>query len=192
MLEVCERLGTEASCAIDARIILTHEQRDRGRLRAFSPEGEEVRIFLSRGTPLQVGEFLRCRCGRHVLVEGAIEPVAIARCDDWLLFAKACYHLGNRHVKLQVSELSLSIQRDHVLEDMLTQLGLKVEHGHDVFIPESGAYFQNQPHSHAHHHSHGHAHEHSHEHHHDKEDSHAEQAAITIGEAGDRTRHNHH
>jgi urease accessory protein len=140
MLEVYERLGTQGNYPVDTRVILTHEQRERGRLRVFSPEGEEVRIFLARGTPLLVGETLRTHCGRHVLVEGAIEPVAVARCDNWTTFARACYHLGNRHVKVQVGDRLLRILPDHVLEDMLQQLGLLIEHSQHVFVPESGAY----------------------------------------------------
>lgn len=154
MLEVYERLGTRGNYPIDTRVILTHEQRDRGRLRVFSPEGIEVRIFLARGTPLLVGETLRTHCGRYVLIEGAIEPVAVARCDDWLTFARACYHLGNRHVKVQVGERLLRILPDHVLEEMLQQLGLVIEHSRHVFVPESGAYAGG---------SHGHGHG-SHEH----------------------------
>jgi urease accessory protein len=150
MLEIYERLGTQGSFPIDTRVILTHEQRDRGRLRVFSPEGEEVRIFLTRGSPLLVGETLRAQCGRYVLVEGAIEAVAVARCEDWPTFARACYHLGNRHVKVQVGERLLRILPDHVLEDMLLQLGLTIEHAMHVFVPESGAYA---------HGGHGHGHE---------------------------------
>ncbi|MBU2098929.1 MAG: urease accessory protein UreE [Gammaproteobacteria bacterium] len=149
MLEIYERLGTQGNYPADTRVILTHEQRDRGRLRVFSPEGEEVRIFLTRGSPLLVGETLRAQCGRYVLVEGAIEAVAVARCDDWPTFARACYHLGNRHVKVQVGERLLRILPDHVLEAMLTQLGLEVEHARHVFVPESGAYAHGA-HSHSH------------------------------------------
>lgn len=147
MLEVYERLGTDCDAAVDARLILTHEQRDRGRMRVFSTEGEEVRLFLARGTPLGIGEYLRSQCGRHVLVEGAIEPVVIASCDDWELFSRACYHLGNRHVKVQIGHRSLRILPDHVLEEMLVMLGLTLEQASHVFVPESGAY---GGHTHAH------------------------------------------
>lgn len=150
MLEVHERLGTQCKAPVDVRVILTHEQRDRGRMRLFSTEGEEVRLFLARGTPLQVGEYLRSQCGRLVLVEGAIEPVVIASCDDWEVFSKACYHLGNRHVKVQIGSRSLRILPDHVLEEMLVLLGLTLQHAHHVFVPEQGAYTGHSGHSHAH------------------------------------------
>lgn len=151
MLEIYERLGTQGNYPADTRVILTHEQRDRGRLRVFSPEGEEIRIFLTRGSPLLVGETLRAQCGRYVLVEGAIEPVAAASCEDWPTFARACYHLGNRHVKVQVGERVLRILPDHVLEEMLQQLGLVIEHAMHVFVPESGAYSHGSGHGHGHH-----------------------------------------
>jgi len=140
MLEVYERLGVRSALPVDVRIVLTHEQRDRGRMRTYSTEGEEVRLFLARGTPLTVGEHLRSQCGRYVLIEGAIEPVVNASCEDWATFSRACYHLGNRHVKVQIGQRSLRIQPDHVLEDMLQQLGLTLEHVNHVFVPEAGAY----------------------------------------------------
>lgn len=146
MLEVYERLGTHCHATVDSVVVLDHEQRDRGRLRLTSECGEEVRVFLDRGKPLLVGEFLKSTCGRHIKVEGATEAVAHASCDDWHTFARACYHLGNRHTKMEVGERWLRIKPDHVLEEMLVQLGLMVTHDEAVFVPESGAY------SHGHHH----------------------------------------
>lgn len=146
-LEIHERLGTHCHSPVHASLTLTHEQRDRGRLRVFSSNGEEVRIFLDRGAPLQVGEYLRSECGKHLLIEGAPEPVVTALCEDWTIFSRACYHLGNRHVKVQLGERWLRILPDHVLEGLLTQLGLKLCRQEAVFIPEGGAY-GNVPHHH--------------------------------------------
>ena len=156
-LEVFERLGTHYHATVDARVVLSHEQRDKGRLKVTSSDGAEVRIFLERGSPLQVGEFLRTRCGKHVLIEGAYENVVTATCKDWFTFSRACYHLGNRHVKVQLGlepgkgliepvRKWLRILPDHVLEEMLELLGLELSHEIDIFNPESGAY------SHGHHH----------------------------------------
>jgi urease accessory protein len=139
-LEVYERLGTTSQQPIDAWVVLDHDQREKGRLLTQTSNGDEVRIFLERGNPLQVGELLRTSCGKHLQVEGAIEPVTTARCDDWISFSKACYHLGNRHVKVQVGELWLRIRPDHVLEKMLMLQGLTLEHENAIFQPESGAY----------------------------------------------------
>lgn len=147
MLEVYERLGTHCHHEADSCVVLTHEQRDRGRLKLTSDKGEEVRIFLERGKPLQVGEFLKTTCGCYVKVVGAVEIVALASSDDWHTFSRACYHLGNRHTKIEVGERWLRIKPDHVLEEMLVQLGLVVSHEDAVFMPESGAY----SHGHSHH-----------------------------------------
>lgn len=146
MLEVYERLGTHCHDPVETTVVLTHEQRDRGRLKLTSSDGEEVRVFLDRGKPLLVGEFLKSKCGKIIKIEGATEAVALGSCEDWHTFARACYHLGNRHTKMQVGERWLRIKPDHVLEDMLHQLGLVVTHEESIFIPESGAY------AHGHHH----------------------------------------
>lgn len=147
MLEIYERLGTHCHEPADTTVTLSHEQRDRGRLRLTCAAGEEVRVFLERGRPLQIGEYLRSSCGRLVQVTGAEEAVAEASCEDWHTFARACYHLGNRHTRIEVGERRLRIKPDHVLEQMLIQLGLFVSHKNAVFAPESGAY----SHGHQHH-----------------------------------------
>ncbi|MES2604415.1 MAG: urease accessory protein UreE [Pseudomonadota bacterium] len=140
MLEVFERLGLYQEVSVDAWIVLSHGQRDKGRLKAQTSSGDEVHIFLDRGNPLMVGEVLRTRCGKHLGVEGAPEAVTIARCDDWETFSRACYHLGNRHVKVQIGELWLRLLPDHVLENMLKLQGLTIQREIAVFQPEPGAY----------------------------------------------------
>jgi urease accessory protein len=142
MLEIHHRLGLDASKNADTTVVLDHQQRERGRLLLSGTHGEEVRLYLKRGQPLLVNELLQAQCGKLVKVEGAKERIAIARCDDWQVFARACYHLGNRHVKVQVDSLTLIIKPDHVLEDMLVRQGLVISHGEAVFTPESGAYQQ--------------------------------------------------
>ncbi|WP_066962182.1 urease accessory protein UreE [Microbulbifer sp. Q7] len=166
-LDIYQRLGTHSGKTAQYVVVLDHLQRDRGRLRAQATDGSEVRIFLERGKPLQVGEILQSQCGKLVEVVGAEEPVTTARCEDWFLFSRACYHLGNRHVKLQLGNADsgrwLRITPDHVLEEMLELLGLSLTREHAVFVPESGAYSGGHAHGHSsgHQHSHGH-----HEHHH--------------------------
>ncbi len=149
MLEVYERLGLHCHEPVNESVVLEHDQRDKGRLRLISESGVEVRLFLERGKPLLVGEYLKSNCGKIVQVKGAVETVAHASCDDWHTFARACYHLGNRHVKIQVGERWLRIKPDHVLEEMIHLLGLVISHEQAVFEPESGAYSQG-----GHHHEH--------------------------------------
>jgi len=144
MYEIHERLDGPHPVEPDDHLPLTHEQRSKARLRAITSSGEEARLFLDHGRSLQLGDYLRARCGRVLRIEGAEEALALARCEDWLTFARACYHLGNRHTKIQVGERSLRLLPDHVLEQMLVNLGLTVSHEQAVFVPEEGAY-------HAHH-----------------------------------------
>ena len=146
MLDIYTRLGTHCHDEVYTTVFLTHEQRERGRLKLVGENGEEIRVFLDRGKPLLVGEYLRSECGKTIQIVGAVEDIAHASCEDWTTFAKACYHLGNRHTKVEVGERWLRIKPDHVLEEMLHLLGLVVTHEQGIFNPESGAY------SHGHHH----------------------------------------
>jgi urease accessory protein len=157
MLTIHQRLGRPSPISVDARLTLSHEQREKGRLRATSDTGEEVQIFLERGKALKVGDVLKSDCGRHVQVAGAVETVTEAHCHDWQTFARACYHLGNRHVKIEIGDRWLRIKPDHVLEAMMNLLGLTVVTDNAVFNPESGAYAPGTSHGHAHSHSHEHA-----------------------------------
>ncbi|WP_394182966.1 urease accessory protein UreE [Marinomonas posidonica] len=145
-MDIYTRLGTHCHDPVFTTVTLDAEQRERGRLKLTAANGDTVRVFLERGKPLLVGEFLRSECGKIIKVEGGLEAVAHASCDNWTVFSKACYHLGNRHTKVEVGERWLRIKPDHVLEDMLHLLGLVVSHEEAVFNPESGAY------SHGHHH----------------------------------------
>ncbi|MCK7596346.1 urease accessory protein UreE [Microbulbifer sp. CAU 1566] len=169
-LDIYERLGTDSGKTPQYSLVLDHLQRDRGRLRAQATDGSEVRIFLERGKPLQVGEILQSQCDSYVEVVGAEEPVTTAHCNDWFTFSRACYHLGNRHVKLQIGNREsangywLRITPDHVLEEMLELLGLSLMREEAVFVPESGAYSGGHSHGHSQGHSHGHSHNHSHSH----------------------------
>lgn len=140
MLEIYQRVDGPHSLEPDHYLSLTHEQRCRARLKTTTTNGDDVGVFLQHGQPLNVGEYLRSSCGKLVRVDGAAEPVVTASCEDTLLFSRACYHLGNRHVKIQILQRSLRITPDSVLEDMLAQLGLDVRSEMAVFIPENGAY----------------------------------------------------
>ncbi|MBY6210237.1 urease accessory protein UreE [Microbulbifer agarilyticus] len=175
-LDVYQRLGIRTDVAVTEQVVLDHLQRDRGRLRATTLGGHEIRIFLERGKPLLVGEILQSECGKNIQVVGADEPVTTAYAADSQTFSRACYHLGNRHVKLQIAsadgERWLRITPDHVLEEMLGLLGLTLKSERAVFVPESGAYTGGHGHASSRSHSHDHSHGHSnnadaaHEHHH--------------------------
>jgi len=128
-------------------LTLPFEARQKTRLLTRSDGGAEAGVFLPRGAVLRDGDRLLADDGRVVLVRAAAEPVSVVRTSDALLFARACYHLGNRHVPLQIDNGELRYLRDHVLDDMVRGLGLSIEHALMPFEPERGAY-------HGHHHGH--------------------------------------
>ena len=140
-----------------ASLILDFEQRSRSRLRANLDDDREVAVNLARGSQLLPGDVLESECGEQVTVVAALEKVSEAQCADGLLLARASYHLGNRHVALQIESGFLRYLHDHVLDGMLRQLGLEVVVKQAPFEPESGAYG-----SHAHIHGHSHGDDHGH------------------------------
>ncbi len=129
--------------------------RQRSRFRARLDGGREVGVFLSRGEILRDGDRLEAEDGRCVRVVAAAEDVAVARSFDAHELARACYHLGNRHVPLQNGADCVRFQPDPVLEDMLRELGLSVRRETSAFQPEPGAYGRGRRmHSHGDEHSH--------------------------------------
>ncbi|MCP8898235.1 urease accessory protein UreE [Gilvimarinus xylanilyticus] len=143
---------------------LTFEQRQKSRYRTQTRCGQTLGWFVERGHVLADGELLECSDGTRVLVEAALETVSNVVCDDRRQLARVAYHLGNRHVPLQVGDNFVRYQHDHVLDIMVKGLGLAVECKQAPFNPENGAY-----HGGSHGHSHDHAHEHSHTHQHSHE-----------------------
>ncbi len=140
MLEIYERLPSALELDVCGEIELCHIQREKGRFKTTTLTGETVRIFLERGKILNVGDALISRCGRIFLVTAKKEDVVRASTENWSQFSKACYHLGNRHVKVQIGEKWLRILPDHVLVEMLSRLSMSVEYEKSAFIPEQGAY----------------------------------------------------
>lgn len=130
-----------------ARLTLDFDARTKSRLRTQLADGEAVGLFLPRGTILRGDDRLQAADGRIVEVVAAPEDLIEARCADAFALARAAYHLGNRHVAVQVGAGWLRIQADHVLETMLTGLGADVVSLTAPFEPEAGAY------AHGHHHA---------------------------------------
>ncbi len=135
----------------EARLTLPVEQRVRSRLRVELDDGRTAGLYLPRGTMLRGGDRLGSEDGMVVEVVAAAETVSTVYCDDITLLARAAYHLGNRHIPLQVEAGWLRYHHDHVLDEMLEQMGLEVVVEQAPFEPEAGAYQQA---GHGHHHSH--------------------------------------
>jgi urease accessory protein len=123
-----------------ATVTLTLEQRVRSRLRVTLDDGREAGVFLARGETLRDGDLLGDADGLIVHVRAAAETLSEARCDDPLLLARAAYHLGNRHVALQIAPGWLRYGHDHVLDAMLAGMGLAPTVVEAPFEPEPGAY----------------------------------------------------
>ncbi len=174
MLEAMQTLPADQAPAATAdggppRLTLTYDQRRKSRYRTRTDCGRELGWFLPRGEVLADGDWLLCTDGTRVLVRAAAEKVSEVGCDDALLMSRAAYHLGNRHVPLDIERGRLRYQRDDVLDDMLAGLGLAVQHMNASFNPENGAYHGKGAHRHAHgsdQHAHSHAGEHDHAHDH--------------------------
>jgi len=121
------------------RLELPFDTRTKSRLRARLASGEEVGLFLPRGTILRGGDLLQGG-GRVVKVVAAPEALLEVRCRDLSELARAAYHLGNRHVAVEVGPEWLRLAEDHVLEGMLVGLGCQVRRLTAPFEPEAGAY----------------------------------------------------
>lgn len=141
-------------------VALSFHQRTKGRLRIVTAAGLEAGILIERGQLLGHGEKLASDTGEVLEIQALEEPVSVATTDSALLFSRACYHVGNRHAEVQIESNQLIYLHDHVMDKMLTQLGLQVEQAQLPFSPENGAYSGGHSHSHDDHEEHSHHHEH--------------------------------
>jgi urease accessory protein len=140
------------SDTVDHQVSLTFHERIKGRIRIATDDGVDAGIQIDRGHVLEDGQKLKDEQGVVLEVLAKPELVSVATTDAALLFARACYHVGNRHAEVQIGENQLIYLHDHVMDEMLVLLGLRVTAEHLPFHPENGAYAAG--HSHAHHHDH--------------------------------------
>lgn len=114
--------------------------RQKSRLRVVLTSGKEAALFLERGHILRGGDSLSTEEGYVVQVVAADEPVYQVTANSLRDLTCAAYHLGNRHVPLQIGDGWLRLEQDYVLKDMLIGLGMHIEELHAPFEPEAGAY----------------------------------------------------
>ena len=145
-MHVATRLVPREIQAIES-VELMFDQRERSRARVALASGEEIGIQLKVGTMLSHGDKLALDDGRIVEVIAADEALHEVRAIDAAQLARIAYHIGNRHVPLQVERDYLLMLPDHVLRAMVEGLGGTVQQVRRGFEPESGAY----GHSHVHH-----------------------------------------
>ena len=154
MLYLTRRVETPAQTT--ASVTLPVDMRVKSRIKVTLNDGRQAGLLLPRGLLLRDGDILSNENGdEFIKVIAADEAVSVVRCADPFMLAKACWHLGNRHVPLQIMPGELRYHHDHVLDDMLRQCGLDVDCAHLPFEPEAGAYASK---SHAHNHDQEHSH----------------------------------
>ena len=161
--------GEGSDDAAPLRLLLSAHQRTSLRGHRRSVCGRDLVLQLPRGAALQPGEWLSTASGDGLVrVEAAPEALLLVRSPDPLALLQAAYHLGNRHVAMELRPGELRILEDSVLADLLRQRGLDLELVEAPFEPEAGAYGGGpSPGS-------GHTHSHGHSHHHDQGQGHQE------------------
>jgi urease accessory protein len=157
MVEIRARVFVhrDQKAAIRGRLALPFERRVKTRQRVTTESGEEMAVMLPRGEVLRGGDLVATSDGRLLQIVASPEAVLHVTCATPQDLARAAYHLGNRHVAVEVGDGYLRLAADHVLKEMLEGLGATLTEMNVAFEPEAGAY------------SGGHAHGHDHDHDHD-------------------------
>ena len=144
-------------------ITLDWDVRQKSRFESTDSAGRQVGVFLQRGQVVRGGDVLVGEDGSLLKVQAA--PQAVLRITHCTAhgtpfdLTRAAYHLGNRHVPIELQADHLKIEPDHVLADMLRSMHLIVHEVNESFEPENGAYGE-----HGGGHQHGHAHDHDSDH----------------------------
>jgi urease accessory protein len=133
--------GSSQGLRVGGTVTLSFEQRRRSRLLVRLDDGREAALLLPRGTVLLDGDLLAVDGEPFVVgVRAAAQSLSIARTADPHLLTRAAYHLGNRHVPLEIGPGWLAFEHDHVLDGMVRELGLSVDTRVAPFEPEAGGY----------------------------------------------------
>ena len=160
-----------------ASVQLNWDIRQKSRFDALDSAGRQLAVFLPRGTVVRGGDVLVVEDGTLVRVQAAPQPLLMVRhCSEHgspFDLMRAAYHLGNRHVALELQPDHLKIEHDHVLAEMLRGQHLIVTEEMAGFEPEGGAYAAAASQEHGHDHDRGHDHGHDREHDHGHASDHA-------------------
>ena len=143
--------GTWPETETVATVTLDFEDRYRRRIRLQDDDGAPFLLDLAEATRLADGDGLAVSEGGYIRVRAAAEPVADVRCRSLTETARVAWHIGNRHIPVQVlDDGTLRIRADHVIADMARRLGADVELKSAPFSPEPGAYVQTNGRDHDH------------------------------------------
>jgi urease accessory protein len=169
-----------------SQVELDWDVRQKSRFEAVDSRGRALAVFLARGVAVRGGDVLVAEDGSLIVVKAAPQPVLVVRhCPEHgspFDLLRAAYHLGNRHVPLQLAPDQLKLEPDPVLADLLRRMHLIVSAANEAFEPETGAYAAADGHGHGHADAHGHSHAHQHE---------GTAAGEPAGRAHDYHAHNH-
>ncbi|NJS36205.1 MAG: urease accessory protein UreE [Brachymonas sp.] len=165
---------------------LDWDVRQKSRFDCTDSHGRQLGVFLPRGTTVRGGDVLVAEDGSLIRVVAAPQTVLkITHCaahGSPFDLIRAAYHLGNRHVQIELKPDHLKIEPDHVLADMLRAMHLIVNTVTEAFEPEAGAYSSHAGHSHhqGHDHDHTHSHEGDHDHAHVAAPANSKLSAISV------------
>ncbi len=138
MIKFTKKLS--ANVTSELTLTLPFESRQKARLHIQLDNGDEAGLFLPRGDVLRNGDQLQAESGEVVTIISANEDVSTVTSADPHLLMRASYHLGNRHVPLEIKPTYLRYQYDHVLNEMLQHMHIAVTQEYAPFEPEAGAY----------------------------------------------------
>ena len=139
MIRIFEKMNEVNGTAAE-RLTLPFDLRQRSRFTATLEDGSPVAISLPRGTQLRDGDMLRAETNALIEIRAALESVSTAHAQTPIALARACFHLGNRHTRIQIGPNWVRYLHDHVLDEMVLGFGLAIVHELTPFEPESGAY----------------------------------------------------
>lgn len=148
MLTLTQRLPADLDVVVRFTLALTAFERTKSRHRFETEDGQVVFLRLPRGTVLRDGDLLRSESDSSLVrVSAKPESVLIVTAATSTDLLRAAYHLGNRHVPLELAATYLRLSPDPVLRKMLEHLGVEVQEAVLPFQPEQGAYGQSHSHS---------------------------------------------
>jgi urease accessory protein len=140
MLTCTQRKPPNSNAVVTLTLALTAEERTRSRHR-FEIDGQVVFLRLPRGTVLHDGDILEDETNSNLVrIAAKSELVLTVTAQTPILLLQAAYHLGNRHVPVEITATYLRLLPDSVLRSMLEQLGLEIKEEILPFQPEIGAY----------------------------------------------------
>jgi urease accessory protein len=130
------------------KLTLSYDLRRKSRQLVRLDDGEEIGLLLPPGTILREGDVIESADRDRVRIAAATEPILFVTASDSERLARAAYHLGNRHVPVEIGAGFLRLEADPVLQEMLRRLDVSVEERKEGFNPESGAYGGGHRHGH--------------------------------------------